>query len=515
MKKYLFLTVMALLSLAEAPGQDIVRIDTVIEPYFEFDYRRWFESDTSHPIAYHSTPFMTLGGVPQFPFSQVPDDLWYPDTTRYRINYFKELSGEQVQYNYIEGGATIHGIVAWSYPRPNPEGLESYPMNDLLLYDAMPDTLILLEQVPLSDFSPSYTHPRFPVRHLVANSCDGAVDLVTNDPHYGDQYVLFDKPVRVADSFYVGATQKRLEAQAAYNWAFAVSRGPGSELPPYGNNTRRWKIIMLSDFGTYYDSTCWPPPIKMKQRWTLPESLTTFFDTSSFWSYPHRYQPPVGYTVNQWIDRYELDFFMIVPLIEAYDTLWDYELPACPRVEWFSVTDQRGDTTVLHWQSADATHREWQLSYGPRGSEPDDGTFVTCRGTSWRHIDSLHTGDSMSAWVRTVCRDEDYLRYGDWSHEVTWGGQPAPLWTGQPFGNVRLDGLVRLSPNPAHDRVEVASAYRLTGVEVYSMDGRQRYRADAQGLACTFSVEGWPQGSYIVLVQTASGTSTKKLLVRP
>ena len=32
MKKFLFLTVMALLSLAEAQGQDIVRIDTVIEP---------------------------------------------------------------------------------------------------------------------------------------------------------------------------------------------------------------------------------------------------------------------------------------------------------------------------------------------------------------------------------------------------------------------------------------------------------------------------------------------------
>jgi hypothetical protein len=513
MKKFLFLTVMALLSLAEAQGQDIVRIDTVIEPYFEFDYRQWFESDTSHPIAYHHTPFMTLGGVPQVPFPHLLDSVLH--SARYVRDYVKELSGEQVQYNYIEGGATIHGIVAWSYPRLNPEGLENYPMNDLLLYDAMPDTLILLEQVPLSDFSPSYTHPRFPVRHLVANSCDGAVGLVTNDPHYGDQYVLFDKPVRVADSFYVGATQKRLEALAARNWAVAVSRGAGSEIPPFPDNDRRWDYIAMSDFGTSHDSTCWPPPIKMKQRWTLPESLTTFFDTCSFWSDPFRYQPPVGYTVNQWIDRYELDFFMIVPLIEAYDTLWDYELPACPRVEWFNVTDQRGDTTVLRWQSADATHREWQLSYGPRGSEPDDGTFVTCRGTSWRHIDSLHTGDSMSAWVRTVCRDEDYLRYGDWSHEVTWGGQPAPLWTGQPFGNVRLDGLVRLSPNPAHGRVEVASAYRLTGVEVYSMDGRQRYRADAQGLACTFSVEGWPQGSYIVLVQTASGTSTKKLLVRP
>lgn len=514
MKKFLFLTVMALLSLAEAPGQDIVRIDTVIEPYFEFDYRQWFESDTSHPIAYYSTYFRTFGGIPQVPFTHLHDSLLH--SARYGRDYVKELSGEQVQYNYIEGGATIHGIVAWTLPQLIPEEHEWYPMDDLLLYDAMPDTLILLEQVPLSRYSPSYTHPSFPWRLLVSNSCDSAVRYVENYHWSGDQYVLFDKPVRVADSFYVGATQKRLEAQAARNWAVAVSRGAGSEIPPFPDNDRRWDYIAMSDFGTSHDSTCWPPPIKMKQRWTLPESLTTFFDTCSFWpTNDHSYQPPVGYTVNQWIDRYELDFFMIVPLIEAYDTLWDYELPACPRVEWFNVTDQRGDTTVLRWQSADATHREWQLSYGPRGSEPDDGTFVTCRGTSWRHIDSLHTGDSMSAWVRTVCRDEDYLRYGDWSHEVTWGGQPAPLWTGQPFGNVRLDGLVRLSPNPAHGRVEVASAYRLTGVEVYSMDGRQRYRADAQGLACTFSVEGWPQGSYIVLVQTASGTSTKKLLVRP
>ena len=207
---------------------------------------------------------------------------------------------------------------------------------------------------------------------------------------------------------------------------------------------------------------------------------------------------------------------MIVPIIETYDTLWDYELPTCPQVEWFNVTGTRGDTTTLRWQSADDLHTEWQISYGSKGIDPDNGTLVDCRAASWHHIDSLHTHDSMSAWVRTVCRDEDYLRYSDWSHEVSWGGQDSSaLWTEQPQGNIRLEGLVRLTPNPATDEVTIASAYRLTGVEVYAMDGRLRYQAPAQGLTCRFAVQGWTRGTYLVLVQTAAGTSTKKLVVNP
>ena len=117
--------------------------------------------------------------------------------------------------------------------------------------------------------------------------------------------------------------------------------------------------------------------------------------------------------------------------------------------------------------------------------------------------------------MRTVCRDEDYLRYSDWSHEVSWGGRDTSvLWTEQPQGNIRLEGLVRLTPNPATDEVTITSAYRLTGVEVYSMDGRLRFQAPAQGLTCRFAVQGWTRGTYLVLVQTAAGTSTKKLVVR-
>jgi hypothetical protein len=264
-----------------------------------------------------------------------------------------------------------------------------------------------------------------------------------------------------------------------------------------------YDLMVVGNYGENFDSTCWPT-LKIKQRWTLDSAIDGGVA-----------RRPRGYVQGQWINRYMIDFYMIVPIIETYDTLWDYELVTCPQVEWFNVTGTRGDTTTLRWQSADDLHAEWQISYGPKGIDPDNGTLVDCRAASWRYIDSLHTRDSMSAWVRTVCRDEGYLRYSDWSHEVSWGGQDSSaLWTEQPQGNIRLEGLVRLTPNPATDEVTIASAYRLTGVEVYSMDGRLRYQAPAQGLTCRFAVQGWTRGTYLVLVQTAAGTSTKKLVVR-
>lgn len=58
-------------------------------------------------------------------------------------------------------------------------------------------------------------------------------------------------------------------------------------------------------------------------------------------------------------------------------------------------------------------------------------------------------GDSMSAWVRTVCRDEGYLRYSEWSHPVSWGSEPGELWTERPNGNMSLNGLVRHTTSPA------------------------------------------------------------------
>ena len=492
---------MAFTTLTGTVGQNIVRIDTVLMPYFEFDSKEWVYSDNNHPLFYqYGGVIHYCGGIPQVPFHLLQDSIYEsehnPNGSRYGFRGY--LNGDHIQYNYIEGGATIHGIAVWSAPNPIPSEEDlarfNYFMEDVYLYDATPDTLMLLEVAPFPITTPLDTFdiefaravPVIPQR----DSCVPMLDTVIRY-YFAPQCVYFDKPIRVYDSFYVGASQRWTEN--LYN-----PEGP----PPPG--PRMYDLMKVGNYGENFDSTCWPT-LKIKQRWTLDSAIDGGVVPR-----------PRGYVQGQWINRYMIDFYMIVPIIETYDTLWDYELVTCPQVEWFNVTGTRGDTTTLRWQSADDLHAEWQLSYGPKGIDPDNGTLVDCRAASWRYIDSLHTRDSMSAWVRTVCRDEGYLRYSDWSHEVSWGGRDSTvLWTEQPQGNIRLEGLVRLTPNPATDEVTIASAYRLTGVEVYSMDGRLRYQAPAQGLTCRFAVQGWTRGTYLVLVQTAAGTSTKKLVVNP
>ena len=497
MKKNFIAVLIAMAAFVGLKGQHIVRVDTLIVPYFQFDYQGWVDSDPHHILELGATPFHLYYGMPQIPFAV-------------QGSTYITLTGEQVQYNYIEGGTNVHGIAVW-YAHLGSNPSQWIPMENLLLYESLPDTFILRETVAFDRFAPTIQSDlTFSIQKSLQHLCTESFIRIDNVSPYSNpysnpcyvfntQFYYFDKPVHVQDSFYVGASQTFPDQiQRSIN-------DPYGEIPfpihPY------WGVFLMGYHGSIdqTDTTCWPPAMKIKQRWTMDTNTTLPL-----------YPPAVSQiTPFQWTNRYAVDFFMIVPLIETYDTLWDYELVTCPQVEWFNVTGTRGDTTTLRWQSADDLHAEWQISYGPKGIDPDNGTLVDCRAASWRHIDSLHTRDSMSAWVRTVCRDEGYLRYSDWSHEVSWGGQDSTvLWTEQPQGNIRLEGLVRLTPNPATDEVTIASAYRLSGVEVYSMDGRLRYQAPAQGLTCRFAVQGWTRGTYLVLVQTAAGTSTKKLVVR-
>ena len=337
--KKIFLAIMATwIALNGAMSQNIVRIDTVLKPYIEFDYQGWLDSDPQHPLEIYNNGIMyCYGGMPQIPFEHLDDSIRenYPVTPPYL--YRCMLSGEQIQYNYIEGGATVHGIAYWYSGISDTFTVEPHPINDLLLYEATPDTLMLLERVPALWFGPPLQiGPRLPLgRGYSSHDCqiplfDGGDDTLWWRP----QYQFFDKPVRVEDSFYVGASQTFQEYSARDNWT--------QEGGSYNPTLFGFGWMSMAYHGQHYDPSCWPPPMKIKQRWTFPEWLENIITSAT--GIP---LTPRGYIRDQWINRYALDFFLILPIIETYDTLWDYELPQCPQVEWFNVTGHAGDTTII------------------------------------------------------------------------------------------------------------------------------------------------------------------------
>lgn len=74
---------------------------------------------------------------------------------------------------------------------------------------------------------------------------------------------------------------------------------------------------------------------------------------------------------------------------------------------------------------------------------------------------------------------------------------------------------VRITPNPAKTHTTVAAEHAIVGIVVTDVTGRPiiTKKISGQELTATLDVTGLPAGIYSVTVQTAQGSTTKKLLV--
>ena len=61
--------------------------------------------------------------------------------------------------------------------------------------------------------------------------------------------------------------------------------------------------------------------------------------------------------------------------------------------------------------------------------------------------------------------------------------------------------------------VTVATDYALRSVAIYDMQGHKVLDSEAEGFTASLDIAALPQGSYIVVVLTAQGRSTQKLLI--
>ncbi len=174
----------------------------------------------------------------------------------------------------------------------------------------------------------------------------------------------------------------------------------------------------------------------------------------------------------------------------------------CPQVQGLEYVKTGYNKAFFKWQNG-TNHRDWQLSYGPAGTVPEDGTIVDCSQRMTGNIE-FDPDSHYVAYVRARCRFARY-EYGPWS---------APLDFCLNGSGIDEAGAtaITLTPNPAAERVTVA-AEGMESVELIGADGAVLQRRECRN-ACTLDLRGLAAGVYMVRVGTARGTATKRLVVQ-
>jgi hypothetical protein len=164
-----------------------------------------------------------------------------------------------------------------------------------------------------------------------------------------------------------------------------------------------------------------------------------------------------------------------------------------------------GGNVRLRWASG-SNDTLWEVSYGPAGIAPEDGTIVST--TSPSIVLSGIAPDSLYvAFVRAQCMRYRDTMWSDWSDSI-----PIFIST-QEIASVNKDDGIALQPNPASNSVLLTAEAPLSGIDVHTASGAFYKHLPASGLTADIDVSSWPAGTYLLRISTPTGVTTKKLLI--
>ena len=411
-------------------------------------------------------------------------------------SYAYQLHGKILSYNYTEQPLNVVGIATsfFNFYR----GLPPTPCDTLperqeyvLLYEADTSRLQFYEvgRAPID-----YTKP---ARYM-------NVDLrynVGSPGHYSDNdyccnaapnkdYVIkireyyFDKPITVRDSFYVGHTTY-------------------SNYWPDPEHIGYW----------YYQCTCWSLYYNTDTIACPANELNC--DTIPYQKYKFKqtdFQLPNGlFDTNEWYYFQLPEWTIEFPIIEIDSSFYDGPPQyVCPQVQNFRFAQAAESTVVFLWDTH-GDHQSWQLSYGPAGTAPDDGTIINCP-IQVGQIMGMDSCTDYVAYVRAVC-NHDSIVYSEWSEPLNFSICDT-TGSGTEAIESSLGQFVKLFPNPASDQVQVMSSFEIRGIEVYDLNGNTMLKQDADGHSLAFSAGDWPSGIYVAVIRTNAGNFAKKLVIK-
>ena len=199
------------------------------------------------------------------------------------------------------------------------------------------------------------------------------------------------------------------------------------------------------------------------------------------------------------------------PIIEIDSSFYDGPPQyVCPQVQNFRIAQAAEGTVVFLWDTH-GDHQYWQMSYGPAGTEPDDGTIIYCP-MQVGQIMGLDSCTDYVAYIRAVC-NHDSIVYSEWSAPLTFNICDTTGGSGTESIEGGLGQYIQLFPSPASNQVLVFSSFELRSIEVYDLQGRTLMSIPCEGHSAAFDVENWPKGMYVAVVRTGAGNFTKKLIV--
>lgn len=296
------------------------------------------------------------------------------------------------------------------------------------------------------------------------------------------EYYFEDKPITVTDSFYVRFSSNNFSLRPTAEETF-----PYRYTPTYaGYNTGDADCSV---------ATCAQMPIF---------TYKGMHDAPTYTSLP----------ANTWYYWRGRCYSAVFPIIEI-DSSFAYQPPEpyiCPPVENFRLGTVQEHSAVLMWNT-NPEHDSWQISYGPSGTAPDDGTIINAP-MQVAQATGLDSCRHYVAYVRAVCHDADSTCFSLWSDslsiyfcDTTGGHDPDPIGIDAP-----QNALTELLPNPASTQVTVRARSSLSRVTVLDLQGHTLLDRPVAGSETTLSVADWPAGTYLFIIQTSQGSETRKLV---
>lgn len=231
------------------------------------------------------------------------------------------------------------------------------------------------------------------------------------------------------------------------------------------------------------------------------QEIYTYYETHGYSSQPaaSNWHLPgllyAGYIDGEWMQG----TFHAQPLIWAIVRFPD---DTCPAPQELRATAIGEGTEFLQFDTM-GNHAAWEISYGPSGTAPDDGTVVQTT-IPQAVIGNLDPTTCYVAYCRARC---DFARseWSPWSDSLVF----TPSLAG-------IDDAARpqlsLAPNPAHGKVRIACSHAMQAVTLIAADGTTALTLHPDATEATLDLHALPAGTYTVVAATAAGTAVRRLV---